>query len=148
MKLFHKLMMFFLTLVALSSVARADGLQLEKYRGKVVYLDFWASWCEPCRKSFPFMKNLEAELGDKGFQVVAVNVDSERPAADAFLQRFPVNFEIVFDPRGEIAGAYNLAGMPTSFLLDRDGKIIYSHLGFSGNAAAEIRQKIDAALAK
>ena len=148
MKLFCKGLLFFVTLVLLASSAQAEGLALDKYRGKIVYLDFWASWCEPCRKSFPFMKKLQAELGSKGLVVVAVNVDSERKAADAFLRRFPVNFELVFDSQGKIAGEYNLAGMPASFLLDREGKTIDSHLGFSGNAASEIRQKIEAALNK
>ena len=148
MKFSVKVLLFFFTLVLLSSSAYAEGLELAQYRGKIVYLDFWASWCEPCRKSFPFMKKLHEELGDEGLVVVAVNVDSERKAAAAFLRRFPVNFELVFDPQGKIAGAYDLAGMPASFLLDRDGKTIYSHLGFSGNAATEIRQQIEAALDK
>ena len=93
----------FLLLSAFSSFAGppalADDLDLSAYKGKVVYLDFWASWCVPCRLSFPWMNELQQEYAGKGFTVVAVNMDHDGAAAQQFLSQMPASFKIVFDPR-------------------------------------------------
>ncbi|MCP4187123.1 MAG: TlpA family protein disulfide reductase [Gammaproteobacteria bacterium] len=105
-------------------------IDLEKFSGRVVYLDFWASWCKPCIKSFPWMKTIKTRYQDQGLEIVAVNLDKERKLADAFLQKAEVNFQVAFDPAGESAALYKLRGMPSSFLIGRDGKLYATHVGF------------------
>lgn len=116
-----------------AATARADDLNLDAYKGKVVYLDFWASWCVPCRLSFPWMNDLQQTLGTRGFVVVAVNVDHDRELANEFLQANDVQFRIVYDPDGAIARKYAFRDMPTSVLIGRDGKIRSVHNGFFPN---------------
>lgn len=106
------------------------ALDLAAYRGKVVYLDFWASWCEPCRSSFPFMDSLQRKYGPQGLVVIAVNVDTERRLAASFLAEAPVGFKIVYDPAGQLAEEWQLQGMPTTVLIGRDGKALPQHVGF------------------
>lgn len=103
---------------------------VQNAKGKVVLLDFWASWCVPCRKSFPWMNDLQKKYADQGLTVIAVNVDTEKQLAAEFLQATPVQFRIEYDPQGRLATQLNVAAMPTSFLLDRNGKIVNQHAGF------------------
>jgi cytochrome c biogenesis protein CcmG/thiol:disulfide interchange protein DsbE len=110
--------------------------------GKVVLVDFWASWCEPCRKSFPWMSDLYQRHAAEGFTIVAINLDKERDKADAFLEERPVPFLVAFDPEGKTAQAYRVSGMPSSFLLGRDGKIIETHIGFDPKKSAALEAKI------
>lgn len=114
-----------------SSGVWAAPLDLSPYRGKVVYLDFWASWCTPCRESFPWLAQLVHEYGAQNLVVVAVNVDHDRERAERFLNDTPANFPIIYDPRGEIATAYKVAGMPSAVLIDRTGHVRFQHEGFS-----------------
>jgi cytochrome c biogenesis protein CcmG, thiol:disulfide interchange protein DsbE len=111
--------------------ALAENLDLSAYRGKVVYLDFWASWCTPCRESFPWLGDLVHEYGAQNLVVIAVNVDHDRQRAERFLSATPGNFPIIYDPRGEIAAAYQVVGMPSAVLIDRAGKVRFHHDGFS-----------------
>ena len=110
--------------------------------GKVVLVDFWASWCEPCRKSFPWMSDVYQRHSAEGFTIVAINLDREREKADAFLEARPVPFLVAFDPEGKTAQAYRVSGMPSSFLLGRDGKILETHLGFDPKKAAALEANI------
>lgn len=106
-------------------------LDLSPWRGKVVLLDFWASWCEPCRESFPWMAEMVRKYGHRGLVVVTVNVDHDRSDADRFLaegRRF--DFQFLYDPEGRIARAYDIQAMPTSILFGRDGKESVRHSGF------------------
>ena len=96
-----------------SSIARAADLDLSAYRGKVVYVDFWASWCGPCKQSFPWLDGLVREYGAQNFVVIGVNVDKDRNKAERFLTDTPADFPILYDPKGELATAYKVAGMPT-----------------------------------
>ena len=105
-------------------------LQLKDLRGKVVYLDFWASWCGPCRKSFPWMNAMQARYGSQDFVVVAVNVDKDSALAQRFLAEYPAKFTVAYDPDGSIASHYQVKGMPSSYLIDREGKLRASHIGF------------------
>ncbi len=105
-------------------------MTLKDLRGRVVYLDFWASWCTPCRRSFPWMNEIKAKYADQGLEIVSVNLDQERALAQTFLQQFPASFTVVYDPAGELATRYALKGMPTSFLIDRQGRVRYHHVGF------------------
>jgi len=121
---------------ALLPTARASmpDLDLDQYRGKVVYLDFWASWCEPCRKSFPWMNAMQKAYGGRGLVVIAVNVDTVRNDADHFLRTVPANFQVLYDPAGDLAQRYRLVGMPSAFLVDRDGRIVTHHVGFTSDS--------------
>ena len=112
------------------STAQAQPLDLTAYRGRIVYLDFWASWCAPCRLSFPWMNQLQQLYGSQGLVVIAVNVDRDRAKADDFLRETPAGFKVVYDPSGQIAGKFDIKAMPTSLLIGRDGKIHFVHSGF------------------
>ena len=103
---------------------------LETLHGKVVLLDFWASWCSPCLKSFPWMNELQKKHGADGLVVLAVNVDQDRKLADAFLSKTPAQFKIEYDPNGAVARQFDVQAMPTSFLIDRQGKVRIRHAGF------------------
>ena len=122
-------------------------VQLDALAGKVVYLDFWASWCKPCVKSFPWMKKIKSSYQALDFEVLAINLDSDRKLADAFLEKMQVNFLVGFDPDGVTATSYQLRGMPSSFLIGRDGKIYATHIGFRDKDKAKIEQAIKQLLA-
>ena len=124
---------------------QTDAFDISAYKGRVVYVDFWASWCTPCRASFPFMADLVAEYGED-LAIVAINVDESRPDADAFLETFETPFDIVYDATGELATAFNVPGMPTSYLYDRDGIFLNRHIGFRKSDQEAIRSSIVAAL--
>ncbi len=104
--------------------------KLSDLKGQVVYLDFWASWCVPCRKSFPFMQQMQQKYRNQGLKIIAVNLDKEQKLADIFLKKFDVSFTIGFDKVGDSASAYQLQGMPSTYLIGRDGKLYGSHIGF------------------
>lgn len=122
--------MLALPLRAAAPPAADERLDLDALRGHVVYLDFWASWCAPCRESFPWMNRLQREYAHDGLVVVAVNVDRHRGDADAFLREHTARFRIVFDPEGTLPEKFGVRGMPTSFLIDRAGRIRSRHEGF------------------
>jgi len=120
-----------------------DGnVNLAQLEGKVVYLDFWASWCDPCRESFPWMAEMKEKYGTQGMEVVAVNLDKERALADTFLKTMQVNFVVAFDASGESAEKYGLRGMPGSYLIGRDGNIQASHLGFNDKDKVKLEAAI------
>ena len=118
------------------------NVSLEDFRGKVVYLDFWASWCVPCIKSFPWMDEIKQKYSEKGFEIIAVNLDKDRAAADNFLKELNVSFTIAFDESGDSAAQYKLKGMPTSYLIGRDGKVYASHIGFIDKDKVELEKAI------
>ncbi len=120
----------------------AGDFDLANYKGKVVYVDFWASWCTPCRASFPFMADIAGVHGDE-LAIVAINVDEKRDDALAFLDDYETPFDIVFDHAGELATQYKVPGMPTSYLYDRDGQLIGKHVGFRKKDMESIRQWIE-----
>jgi len=105
--------------------------QLENEIGNVVYVDFWASWCIPCRQSFPWLNNLQAQYQRQGLTIISINLDHSRVLADEFLKEIKANFPVIYDPKGLIARKYKLKGMPSSFIIDRTGKIVSAHVGFN-----------------
>lgn len=123
-------------------------ISLGKLRGHVVYLDFWASWCVPCRKSFPWLNEMQVRYDKSGLKIIAINLDEERQLADSFLKKYPAKFTVGFDPKGKSASAYGLRGMPSSYLIDRKGQLLSSHIGFRSDDRAALEQKISQALAK
>ena len=108
----------------------ASSLDLTNLGGRVVYLDFWASWCGPCRQSFPWMEILKSTYGAQGLEIITVNLDRDRADADKFLKQFHPTFDVRFDPKGEFAELYKIQGMPSSVLIDRHGVTRFTHVGF------------------
>jgi cytochrome c biogenesis protein CcmG/thiol:disulfide interchange protein DsbE len=129
-------------------VAGAFDLDLNAYRGKVVYVDFWASWCGPCKQSFPWLDGLVRSYGSQNFVVIGVNVDKDRDRAEHFLNEFPAEFPIVYDPKGELASAYSVAGMPSGILIDRTGHVRFQHAGFSERQKGLYEQQLQSLLAE
>ena len=120
-----------LLLLQAPAASSADApLDLGAYRGHVLYLDFWASWCAPCRESFPWMNSMQGQFAGEGLTVIAVNVDHERADAEQFLRTHPAQFHIIYDPQGLLPEKFGVRGMPTSFLIDRNGHIQSRHEGF------------------
>ena len=103
---------------------------LNELHGKVVLVDFWASWCGPCLQSFPWMNGLHARHAGNGLVIVAVNLDQDRALADAFLKKVPAQFRVEYDQAGKLAKSFGVEAMPTSFLIGRDGKVRARHAGF------------------
>nr|WP_315220330.1 TlpA disulfide reductase family protein [uncultured Duganella sp.] len=122
------------------------AVQLAKLTGKVVYVDFWASWCGPCRQSFPWMNEMQAKYGPRGFQIVGINVDAKSEDAKTFLATTPAKFTIAFDPKGATPRQYGIKGMPSSVLIGPDGKVLLEHSGFRDADRAELEAKIQSAL--
>lgn len=126
----------------------SGSVNLNQYKGKVVYLDFWASWCIPCKVSFPWMYDLKKHYADQGLEVIAINLDKDRKLADAFLKEMDVNFVVAFDESGDSASAYKVKGMPSSYLIGRDGKVYASHIGFKEKDQDKLEQGIKTLLNK
>ncbi|MEO8124672.1 MAG: TlpA disulfide reductase family protein [Burkholderiales bacterium] len=120
--------------------------KLSDLKGKVVYLDFWASWCGPCKQSFPWMNDMQKKYGAKGLQIVGVNLDAKRPDAERFLAENPALFALAYDAKGETARQVGVKGMPTSVLIGADGKVLAVHQGFREEDRAELEAKLVAAL--
>jgi thiol-disulfide isomerase/thioredoxin len=124
---------------AISGAAPADlsAFDLARHRGRVVIVDFWASWCKPCRQSIPWLNSMRARYGASGLDVIGVNVDAQRADAERFLRDVPIEFEIIFDPNGDLAKQFKVQGMPSSFVFDRSGVLVETHLGFRDAKKAE-----------
>lgn len=119
-------------------------ISLEMEKGQVVLVDFWASWCGPCRESFPWMTNIQAKYKDQGLKVIAINLDQENEQALDFLKEFKPGFTVLFDTEAQLPEDFGVIGMPTSFLIDRQGKIRATHVGFH----QENINEYDSAIAK
>ncbi|MFD2230887.1 TlpA family protein disulfide reductase [Alkalimarinus sediminis] len=115
---------------------------LEQYRGKVVYLDFWASWCGPCRQSLPLLNTLRDELGKDKFEVVAINLDENPEDGKRFLEKYPVGYPVLTDTTGDTPQKYQLTGMPTSYIIDQKGNIRGAHQGFRTGDIDKIREAV------
>ena len=127
---------------------RQGSVCSDSLRGKVVFVDFWASWCEPCRESFPWMKSLHERYASKGLVVVAINLDKKRAAADDFLAKYPAPFQVAFDPAGKTAEAFKVAAMPSSFLVGPQGTILSTHAGFDPKKTGAIEALIQEACSR
>lgn len=135
------------SLLALSStLTHADTLNLEQYKGKVVYVDFWASWCGPCRESFPWMKKMQQQYGKDGLVIIAVNVDQDKKLADKFLSEFKPEFNVLFDKDGKLAEDFKVSSMPSSYVLDREGKPRFKHKGFHLDKQSQYETELNSLL--
>ena len=121
-------------------------IDLAAWKGKVVYVDFWASWCGPCRQSFPWMNEMQAKYGAQGLQVVGINLDAKRADADQFLAQLPAKFAVAFDPKADSARRFGVKGMPTSVLVDPQGCEIATIAGPAEWASDDAIKLISAAL--
>lgn len=130
-----------------------QGQLPDDLKGKVVLLDFWASWCGPCKESFPVMEDLHKKYGAKGLVILAVNVDESKDAMQDFLKEHKASFAILHDATKKLVGTANISSMPTSFLLDKEGKVAVVHKGFHGKDTvkqyeAEIEKLLSTEVAK
>jgi len=128
------------------AAATDEQFDLTVHQGKVVIVDFWASWCVPCRRSFPWYNAMHDKYGDEGLIIVAVNLDAEREAAEEFLAEYPPRFEIVYDETKDLAREFDVVAMPTSYLIGRNGDIRERHFGFKVKKQSEYEAAIVDAL--
>ena len=115
---------------------------LSEFKGRVVLVDFWASWCAPCKSSLPALDSLHEEFHDAGLEVVAINVDEDPKSARAFLAGKSPSMTILFDPPGKSPEAFRVEGMPSSFLIDREGNIRFRHMGFTAQTRSDFRREV------
>ena len=138
-----------IALLCAAGIARAaPPPALEPIEGRVIWVDFWASWCVPCRRSFPWLNSMHRKYGPVGLQIIAVNLDKDRALADAFLAEVPAEFALRFDPSAALAKEFGVQAMPSSYLVAADGHVLESHFGFTTAETADYERAIEAALAR
>lgn len=115
---------------------------LSSYKGQVIWIDFWASWCPPCKASFPWLNQMQQKYANQGFNIVAINVDEDRSDALSFLQQVPATFDVYYDPDGNAPAQFQIQGMPTAILVDRDGAVKMFHVGFEEHQKGELEDLI------
>lgn len=127
-----------------------DGtpVDLARWRGQVVLVDFWATWCEPCRLSLPRYEALQRKLGDQGLRTVTISVDEEVETLKRFVAALQLTLPVVHDPEGQHAGRYQPPKMPTAYLVGRDGKIAYVRQGFVAGDEKVVEAAVRKALAQ
>ena len=125
------------------SLQEAKPLALRSFRGQVLYVDFWASWCVPCRVSMPALDALFRKHSARGFTVLGVNKDMTIADARRFLKRVPVGFPLAYDVQDGLAKAFDVKAMPSGYLVDRRGVVRRVHRGFTAETAAELEREIE-----
>ncbi len=127
----------------LKQMATGESVDWKQLRGKVLYVDFWASWCAPCAQSFPFLNQLNQDFSGKGLKVLGINVDERPEDATVFLARHLPSFNIVTDVDRDCPRQFDVAGMPAAYLIDREGVIRFMHLGFRPSTGQQIRTQVE-----
>jgi peroxiredoxin len=107
-----------------------NTVSLSQYKGQVVMLNFWASWCGPCRQEMPLLENIYKKYNKMGFTMIGVNVEPDSKAADQWLQQTPVSFPVIYDKDSTVSKAYDVSGMPSTVIIDRKGNIRVLHRGY------------------
>ncbi len=133
---------------SLPLLAAPGKITLSEYRGDVVYVTFWASWCVPCREEMPFLSALWQRHRDEGLQVIGINVDEDGEAARKFALDFNIEFPLVRDEDRSVSKLYHVAGYPSHYVLDRRGKVRYSALGFTETDTLAVTQEVKTLLAE
>lgn len=133
---------------ALSPLTTPEAVDIRQLRGKVVYVDFWASWCGPCAQAFPFMNSLDREFRERGLQIVGINLDEHQADAHRFLAKHAVSFRLAADPGGDCPRRFGVRAMPSSYLIDRNGVVRYEHVGFRIGETGGLRQVLEQLLAE
>jgi peroxiredoxin len=121
---------------------QGDNIRLSEHRGEVVLLNFWASWCGPCRQEMPLLNTLQQRYNKLGFNVVGVNVDKDSALANKLLKDIPVTFPVLLDNTGAVSASYNVSSMPTTVIIDRDGNMRYLHRGYKPGYEQDYEQQI------
>jgi thiol-disulfide isomerase/thioredoxin len=137
------LLLFLVTSPLQAEIYDINQFKLDAHQGKVVYLDFWASWCKPCRKSFPWMNQLLSKYPSESFTVITVNLDQEPADMHHFLSKVGADFDIYHDPSGRLAEQFAIEGMPTSYLINAQGKVVKKHIGFYTKDIAKYEKEIE-----
>lgn len=128
---------------ALASL-KGSKVALSSLRGKVVLIDFWAQWCEPCKKELPQLDKLAKDYAGKGVVILAVNIDKQRENAERMAKQLGLTLDVLLDPAGSVAATYDLPKMPTSFVVDKKGIVRYVNEGFDGPKDVErFKQELD-----
>ena len=135
-------------LFSLKKISSAGEVSLAEFKGKVVYVDFWASWCVPCRRSFPLLVGLRQKYAEQGFEVIAINLDEDPQDAQQFLQDFPVPYPVVSGFATTTPLDYQVSAMPNAFLIDGQGNLRLIHLGFTPQHADFLEAIIEKLLAE
>jgi len=115
---------------------------LSQYKGQVVMLNFWATWCGPCQQEMPLLDQMYKKYKPAGFTLIGVNVDKEEPPVKALLARKPVSFPVLLDPTNQVSKAYHVDEMPSSVIIDRKGDIRYIHRGYKPGDENEYQDRI------
>lgn len=131
------------SILGLDSIGPGRSLTQDMVDGKVVYIDFWASWCAPCIQSLPFLNELRNQYAGEGFELVSVNVDVDPKKALAFIEALSLEFPVLRDPDSAVMQEYKITGLPTGILIDAESEVILTHLGFSPADEAFLRARID-----
>ncbi|SJM92584.1 TlpA family protein disulfide reductase [Crenothrix polyspora] len=132
----------------LSTLNGGQTYDLQQFKGKVVYVDFWASWCGSCAKSFPYLNVLNDTYKDKGLQIIGINVDENVDDAKAFIESHPAQFSVAADASKQCATGFGVEAMPSTFLIDKKGIIRYVHLGFRAGETQDLEDKVAQLLAE
>ncbi|MEE8427154.1 MAG: TlpA disulfide reductase family protein [Woeseiaceae bacterium] len=125
------------------NISGGRAISLDQFQGNVIYVDFWASWCGPCLKSFPYMEGLHQKYSGKGLVIIAINMDQSPQDAHDFLKDHPVTFLVGKNPAGDVAEQYEVMAMPTSYIVDRAGLIQEVHYGFKSSDTEKIAALIE-----
>ena len=133
---------------SLPSLGGEETISLGDHRGDVVYVSFWASWCEPCREEMPLLASLWQRHREEGFQVIAINVDEDPMAAREFAREHGIEFPLARDADRAVSQLYRVAGYPSHYLVDRRGKVRFSALGFTESDALAVTQEVETLLAE
>ncbi len=119
-----------------------SNMRLSEFRGEVVMINFWASWCAPCRQEMPLLDELYTQYQPMGFTILGVNVEEDSTKAKQLLKNIPVNFPVLFDNASDVSKLYNVVAMPSTVLVDRDGNIRYLHQGYKPGYEESYQQQV------
>jgi DsbE subfamily thiol:disulfide oxidoreductase len=121
-----------------------DGknVRLSDLRGQVVLLNFWASWCGPCRQEMPILDDIHKQYSSLGFSVLGVNLDAKSSKAINYLKDTPVTFPVLYDPKGDVSGTYGVQAMPSTVIIDKDGNVRFLHEGYKSGYEDDYRKQI------